>query len=153
MIRPVHDASFTDPFVLRPREGTYITYGSGPPTNQAPPGDRVFEPITSLNQQSRHPRGRVLEHRSENLGDEYWAPDVARVDGAFWMYYSLGHGIAGHHMTTEPNGTDTIAWNEAGISRQMYLSGIDFTGQGPRARLVHQPVPSTTATVLHRSSR
>lgn len=32
------------------------------------------------------------------LGDAYWAPEVCERDGSWWMYYSVGHGHAGHSL-------------------------------------------------------
>lgn len=55
----------------------------------------------------------MLNRLPETGGDEYWAPEVAYRRGAWWMYYSVGHGINGHHLrvahATDPTGpfTDT----------------------------------------------
>lgn len=39
----------------------------------------------------------VLE-APEGLGASYWAPEVCERDGAWWMYYSVGHGHDGHSL-------------------------------------------------------
>ena len=41
--------------------------------------------------------GGALEPAPE-LGSDYWAPEVARIDGRWCMYYSVGHDIVGHHL-------------------------------------------------------
>jgi hypothetical protein len=40
----------------------------------------------------------VLHGISPELGRDVWAPEVAVADGAYWMYYSVGHDIEGHHI-------------------------------------------------------
>jgi GH43 family beta-xylosidase len=39
-----------------------------------------------------------LERADPSLGTDYWAPEVAQADGRWWMYYSVGHDIIGHHI-------------------------------------------------------
>lgn len=98
MIPPVADGYFADPFVLALDDGTYAAYGSGPPAAGAPRSPRVFEARSSADLRTWKRHGGVLERLGAERGDEYWAPEVAYIDGAYWMYYSVGHGIAGHHL-------------------------------------------------------
>lgn len=105
MTGPAYSGYFADPFVLRLPDGGYAAYGTGRPpppaedgTPAAPVGPRVFEALASADLVTWEPRGLVLERLPESAGDEYWAPEVAHADGAYWLYYSVGHGIKGHHV-------------------------------------------------------
>ena len=95
MMPPAYDGYFADPFVLRLADGSYVAYGgSGAPAE----GRRVFEALSSPDLLAWTREGPVLDRLDPQVGDEYWAPEVAEADGAFWMYYSVGHGIDGHHI-------------------------------------------------------
>ncbi|UNX55608.1 glycoside hydrolase family 43 protein [Georgenia sp. TF02-10] len=98
MLEPVHDGYLADPFVLRLPDGTYAAYGSGPPPAEAHPGARAFDALWSATLESWEPRGPVLERLPADLGEDYWAPEVAVAEGGYWMYYSVGHGDHGHHL-------------------------------------------------------
>jgi beta-xylosidase len=92
-VNAVHSGYFADPFVLRVG-ATYFAYGSGE-RSDAP---RVFELLTSDDLVTWRSHGPVLEKLPPEFGDEYWAPEVAESDGRFWLYYSVGRGIDGHHL-------------------------------------------------------
>jgi len=89
---PVHDGYFADPFALRVGD-SYVAYGTG-----ASVDGRVFEVLGSPDLASWTSLGGALEPVDPALGADYWAPEVAQADGRFWMYYSVGHGDAGHHL-------------------------------------------------------
>jgi arabinan endo-1,5-alpha-L-arabinosidase len=89
---PVHDGYFADPFVLR-LEDRYVAYGTG-----AAVAGRVFEVLESTDLATWTSLGGALVPVDPGLGGDYWAPEVAQADGRFWMYYSVGHGDAGHHL-------------------------------------------------------
>lgn len=95
MSAPVHGEYFADPYVLRLGDGSYVAYGTGRPPAQ---GDLVFEALVSTDLVAWRPRGAVMRRLSETYGDEYWAPEVVESDGSWWLYYSVGHGISGHHI-------------------------------------------------------
>ena len=88
-----YDGYFADPFVLLV-DGRYYAYGSGEVTT----GSRVFEVLESDDLVRWRSHGPVLEKLPAAFGDEYWAPEVAEAEGRFWLYFSVGHGIAGHHL-------------------------------------------------------
>ena len=95
MIESAFDGYFADPFVLQLGDGSYVAYGSsGAPAVE----DQVFEALVSADLQEWQSCGPVLNRLDARFGDEYWAPEVAEADGAFWMYYSVGFGIHGHHI-------------------------------------------------------
>ena len=93
MRKPVFDGYFADPFLAR-FDGEYIAYGSGDPTVPT----RGFEALRSSDLQTWHAAGTVFSGADPSLGNSYWAPEVAAAEGRFWMYYSVGHGIVGHHI-------------------------------------------------------
>ncbi|MBB2976407.1 GH43 family beta-xylosidase [Microbacterium endophyticum] len=95
MSAPVYAEYFADPFVLQLSDGSYVAYGTGRPPAT---GDAVFEALTSTDLTYWQSRGRVLPRLPAAFGDEYWAPEVLEADGEWWMYYSVGHGIEGHHL-------------------------------------------------------
>lgn len=95
MSAPAYAEYFADPFVLRLADGSYVAYGTGRPPAT---GETVFEALASSDLTGWESRGAVLPRLPASFGDEYWAPEVVHADGAYWLYYSVGHGIAGHHL-------------------------------------------------------
>lgn len=81
---PVHEGSCPDPFVLK-HAGTYWCYRTGDA------GDgRKFEILSSPDLVHWQPLHGALDPLP---GDHtcYWAPEVAYLDGTFYMYYSVGN--------------------------------------------------------------
>jgi GH43 family beta-xylosidase len=91
-VSPAYDGYFADPFVLRLDDG-YVAFGTG----VAAPGP-VIEVLSSPDLRQWQSRGRCLQRLNDEAEDEYWAPEVATDGTSFWMYYSVGRGIAGHHI-------------------------------------------------------
>lgn len=89
---PVHDGYLADPFVMR-TAGGYVAVGTG-----ATIDGRAFEVLTSPDLVQWTSHGGALELLAPEHGSDYWAPELAEHDGRFWMYYSVGHGDAGHHL-------------------------------------------------------
>jgi arabinan endo-1,5-alpha-L-arabinosidase len=111
MRRPVFDGYFADPFVAR-FEGNYVAYGSGDPTI-APRG---FEALRSRDLRSWTSAGSVFAGADPSLGDSYWAPEVAFSAGRYWMYYSVGNGIAGHHIRVAVADSPLGPFEDTGIN-------------------------------------
>ena len=90
---PVYDGYFADPFVLR----------SGGPLRRVRNrlggrrGGLRSSGVDRPGQLDLGSAGRWSRSTTE-LGADYWAPEVVEADGRFWMYYSVGHGDAGHHL-------------------------------------------------------
>lgn len=95
MSAPFHPTYFADPHVIRLRDGSYVAYGTGRPPAV---GGEVFEALTSPDLIAWRARGPVMHRQPDDLGDEYWAPEVVEAGGSWWLYYSVGHGISGHHI-------------------------------------------------------
>lgn len=90
---PAWDGYLADPFIIA-TGGGFVAYGSGPPFTDA---GAAFRALTSPDLMAWSPAGDVfmLDHR---LGTDCWAPEVLQRDGVWWMYYSAGRGIDGHHL-------------------------------------------------------
>lgn len=110
---PAFEGYFADPFVLRLDGGGYVAYGSsGHPVD----GDRAFEALTSDDLQFWLSRGPVLNRLDNSFGDEYWAPEVIHTDGSYWMFFSVGHGIAGHHIRVARAETPLGPFEDQGVN-------------------------------------
>jgi beta-xylosidase len=109
----LYDGYFADPFVLRLDDGSYVAYGS---SGSPAAGPRVFETLVSDDLQSWWSCGPVLNRLDPSEGDEYWAPEVIHADGAYWMYYSVGHGIAGHHIRVARSESPLGPFDDQGVS-------------------------------------
>ncbi|MEO6943965.1 MAG: glycoside hydrolase family 43 protein [Lacisediminihabitans sp.] len=93
MLEPIFRGYLADPQLIQVPEG-YIIYGSPDPARR----QRSFEALFSPDLAQWSSLGDVLIPPSAELGDDFWAPEVAFEDGRYWMYFSVGHGIAGHHI-------------------------------------------------------
>ena len=109
---PVWDGYFADPFVLRLADGGYVAYGTHPGSD----GDRVFEALVSPDLEQWESAGAVLERLPAGFGEDYWAPEVAEAGGAYWMYYSVGRGIEGHHLRVARADAATGPFTDLGVN-------------------------------------
>lgn len=82
---PVYDGYFADPFVLR-IGADYYAYGTRIP----PLPGRVFEVLHSVDLVHWTSLGGVLERVDLPAAVDYWAPEVALIDGRYYLYYSTG---------------------------------------------------------------
>ena len=112
MTAALFDGYFADPFVLRTDDG-YVAYGTNP---LADPSERVFEALESTDLREWRSRGEVLIRPDAELGSDFWAPEVVQRDGAFWMYYSVGHAIAGHHVRAACSQSPFGPFVDAGVN-------------------------------------
>lgn len=110
------DGYFADPFVLHVPGGGYVAYGTGDPTNWGTRSGRVFTALVSTNLSDWTSVGPVLNRVGRELGDEYWAPEVVHSDGAFWMYYSVGNGITGHHIRVARSDSTIGPFRDLGVN-------------------------------------
>ncbi|WP_022901129.1 glycoside hydrolase family 43 protein [Humibacter albus] len=90
---PVRPEYFADPFLTR-FGGRFFAYGTSDPRGPI----TTFEAIWSDDLEHWQSVGQVLDPLDVSFGDAYWAPEVVERDGRFWMYYSVGHDIAHHHL-------------------------------------------------------
>jgi len=90
------DGYCADPFLLRTDLG-YFMYGTDPRGDR--PDGRVFPVLHSPDTLTWKNLGGALEPPLERLPEStFWAPEVAAIDGAYWMYYSAGIGDGDHHL-------------------------------------------------------
>jgi beta-xylosidase len=107
---PVHPGYFADPFVLRLPDGTYVAYGTGKIV-----GGRVFEVLRSSDLLTWTSVGGALEPLGDDPGQDYWAPEVVRVDGRYVMYYSVGTGDVGHKLRVATADDPVGPFRDAGV--------------------------------------
>ena len=92
-LQPRHQGYLADPFLLRDG-GSYLLYGSADPELHLASAPAIASPDLET--------WRVLEPVLRGVppesGRDVWAPEVAFAGGMYWMYYSVGHGIEGHHI-------------------------------------------------------
>ena len=110
--KPVYDGYLADPFLLR-TPGGFVAYGTG-----RPDGSPATEcaAIVSDDARSWRPVAPVLVGPSAAVGTDYWAPEVVFEAGEYWMYYSIGHGIAGHHVRVARSTSPLGPFIDAGVN-------------------------------------
>jgi beta-xylosidase len=96
-VEPVYEGYFADPFVWR-HEGFYYAIGTGLPEALGKPAGKVFPLLQSNDFVCWHYAGQALIEPECTLGETFWAPEVAWSEGKFYLYYSVGHGDAGHQL-------------------------------------------------------
>jgi GH43 family beta-xylosidase len=111
---PLYDGYCADPFVLRvEEEGTYYAFGtSGDPGN-----NRRFCLLRSTDFiHWEFLGGALIPPDDKSLGNQFWAPEVARGDdGRFYLYYSVGHaGEMGHQLRVAVSDVPQGPYQDAG---------------------------------------
>jgi beta-xylosidase len=109
----LYDGYFADPFVTRTRDG-YVAVGTHP-DKPVGPGVRQFELLSSPDLVEWRPLGGALVPVDGCLGDQYWAPEVIYAEGHWWMYYSVGRGIEGHHVRVARAATAYGPYEDLGL--------------------------------------
>ena len=109
---PVHDAYFADPYLLR-HGGGFVAYGSPEPSGQR---GTSFEALVSDGDLRAWRSAGVVLAADEAVGTDYWAPEVAEMDGAFWMIYSAGRGIVGHHLRVARADAPDAPFSDQGVN-------------------------------------
>jgi beta-xylosidase len=98
---PVHSGYLADPFVWR-ADGEYLAIGTGPAEAAAAVADgagaTVFPLLRSRDLLRWEPLGAALVRPDAALGNAFWAPEVARAGGDWFLYYSVGHGERRHQL-------------------------------------------------------
>ncbi len=83
---PVYSGDMPDPTVIRDH-GVYYAFGTS--------GDRridgrIFTALRSTDLVHWTPLGGALTPPSDNPHYQYWAPEVTRANGKFYLYYAMG---------------------------------------------------------------
>lgn len=108
---PVYDGYFADPYLLRTGSG-FVAYGS--PGSSGPYGNS-FEALVSDGDLRGWRSAGVVLPIDERVGTDYWAPEVVARDGAYWMLYSAGRGIAGHSLRVARADVPTGPFEDQGV--------------------------------------
>ena len=93
---PVHKGYLADPACLL-HEGTYYAVGTGvAEAGGTYQPSRVVPMLRSKDLQRWEPVGPVLAPPAEEVGGQFWAPELAYDQGTFYLYYHAsgnGHGF------------------------------------------------------------
>ena len=91
--KPSWPGYFADPFLTTAEQG-YLAVG----TAGSGSGPRQVAALWSEDLVTWTPIENVLQGVPASAGTHVWAPEVIALDGAWWMYFSVGFGIKGHHL-------------------------------------------------------
>lgn len=111
MTAPVHSRPLADPFMTRVAGG-WLAIGTEDP---APAEGRVFPMLATSDLRDWRDIGHALERPAAELGDAFWAPEIVEIDGRWWLYYSVGHGLRGHHLRVAVADGPTGPYRDAGV--------------------------------------
>lgn len=135
MNAPVHPRPFADPFVTATGSG-WLAVGTEDP---APAHGPLFPLLASRDLRTWTDAGRALERPDAALGDAFWAPEIVESDGRWWLYYSVGHGIQGHHVRVAAAERATGPYRDVGVDltpgEQFAIDGHPFVDDDGRRYL------------------
>lgn len=94
---PVYSSYFADPFVWKVAQ-TYYAIGTGEAEALGTTEAKVFPVLRSDDFYDWKFVGKALLRPDQSLGTNFWAPEIMQIDGAFYMYYSVGHGDKLHQL-------------------------------------------------------
>lgn len=116
---PVYPEYFADPFVWR-HQGEYYAIGTGPHEASgevgAPERALVFPLLHGRDLVSWRPLGNALIRPSADLGDSFWAPEVAVEGSRFYLYYSVGFGDARHQLRVAVSERPSGPYRDSGVA-------------------------------------
>ena len=96
-LSPVYDGYFADPFVWQ-HDSVYYAIGTGAREAAGHTVGKIFPILRSDDFANWSLMGDALVAPAAELGDTFWAPAVAFVEGNFYLYYSVGHGDKCHQL-------------------------------------------------------
>lgn len=94
---PVYGSYLADPFVWKSGD-TYYGIGTGEQEAKGQVLGKVFPVIQSSDFVQWKFASNALVRPDPELGTHFWAPEVAEVDGKFYLYYSVGHDDKSHQL-------------------------------------------------------
>src|SRR5438270_177715 len=96
-INPVYGSYFADPFVWKYQD-VYYAIGTGELEASGRTVGKIFPVLQSLDFLQWQPASSALERPDRALGENFWAPEIARAGDTFYLYYSVGHGDKHHQL-------------------------------------------------------
>ncbi|HLX72950.1 MAG TPA: family 43 glycosylhydrolase, partial [Verrucomicrobiae bacterium] len=94
---PVYGSYFADPFVWKSGD-TYYGIGTGEQEAKGQTLGKIFPVIQSNDFVQWKFASNALLRLDHALGTHFWAPEVARSDGQFFLYYSVGQDDKNHQL-------------------------------------------------------
>ncbi len=94
---PVYGSYFADPFVWKSGD-TYYAIGTGEQEAKGQTLGKVFPIIQSDDFIQWKFASSAMVRPDPKLGTHFWAPEVAHVDGKFYLYYSVGFEDKQHQL-------------------------------------------------------
>ena len=113
--QPVYPGYFADPFVWR-HDREYFAIGTGESEAEAHPENRIFPLLRSRDFRNWEPAGRALLRPQAELGDTFWAPEVAFNDGRFYLYYSVGFADKNHQLRVAHSSSPLGPYADCGVA-------------------------------------
>src|SRR5579871_603872 len=124
---PVYPHDFADPFVWR-YQGEYYAVGTGPleASGQVEEGEaaasgfsaqfRIFPLLRSDDFVTWSAVSGALLPPDPDLGDTFWAPEVAYHEGTFYLYYSVGREDKNHQLRVATSTHPLVPYQDMGHS-------------------------------------
>src|SRR5438477_2974247 len=94
---PVYGSYFADPFVWKV-ENTYYAIGTGESEACGRPVGKIFPILQSNDFFQWQFASSALQRPDPALGENFWAPEIAEVNGTFYLYYSVGRRDKDHQL-------------------------------------------------------
>ncbi len=116
---PVYSEYLADPFVFR-HEETYWALGTGlrdaTGRAEASSAASVFPLLRSRDLVRWESAGHALVRPDPSLGDTFWAPEVARFESIFYLYYSVGFEDRAHHLRVATSDAPSGPFRDTGVA-------------------------------------
>lgn len=94
---PVYGSYLADPFVWKSGD-TYYAIGTGSLEAAGQTLGKIFPLLQSADFFQWQFASNALIRPDPALGTHFWAPEVVRHDGKFFLYYSVGHEDKNHQL-------------------------------------------------------
>jgi beta-xylosidase len=96
-VNPVYGSYFADPFVWKWQD-LYYAIGTGALEASGQTVGKIFPLLQSSDFFQWQFASSAMLRPDPSLGTHFWAPEVAVVDGTFYLYYSVGHDDKNHQL-------------------------------------------------------
>lgn len=106
---------FADPCVWL-HDGNYYAVGTGEAEACGTKSERIFPLLVSDDLRQWRQLENALVRPAEELGDSFWAPEVACHNGLFHLYYSVGFGDARHQLRVATSQSPAGPYEDLGLT-------------------------------------